>query len=34
MVYGMLCAQYKEYIPRDDAAWLVATIEVRILIKR
>lgn len=27
MVYGMLCAQYKEYIPRDDAAWLVATIE-------
>ncbi|KAH7400927.1 hypothetical protein DE146DRAFT_478613 [Phaeosphaeria sp. MPI-PUGE-AT-0046c] len=27
MVYGMLCAQFEEYVPRDDAAWLVATME-------
>lgn len=27
--YGMLCAQYTEYIASEDAAWLVTTIEVR-----
>jgi hypothetical protein len=28
IVYGMLCSQYSEYVSTDDAAWVVATIEV------
>jgi hypothetical protein len=28
LVYGMLCSQYTEYLPNDDAAWMVTIIEV------
>jgi hypothetical protein len=28
LIYGMLCSQYTEFVSKDDAAWVVETIEV------
>jgi hypothetical protein len=28
VVYGMLCSQYSDHVSTEDAAWVVATIEV------
>jgi hypothetical protein len=30
IVYGMLCSQYTQWVSSNDAAWMVATIEVGI----
>jgi hypothetical protein len=29
VIYGLLCSQQTELVSNDDAAWLLATIEVR-----
>lgn len=29
VIYGLLCSQHTELVSNDDAAWLLATIEVR-----
>jgi hypothetical protein len=28
VMYGMLCSQYSDHVSTEDAAWVVATIEV------
>jgi hypothetical protein len=28
VVYGILCSQHSDHVSIDDAAWIVATIEV------